>query len=142
MHWHDHDPATAHGDLPAAAAEAPLHRHRHPTSARTALLLILGSSPMVEGLPAFFAAGRYGAGLTGVMAAAFAASTIATLYRPLRFGLVAAGLRHMRLGRFERYGEVASGAFIAAWSYFLLGPRGVLAGSALAGRPVTRPCGS
>jgi nickel/cobalt transporter (NicO) family protein len=28
-----------------------------------ALLLILGSSPMIEGIPAFFAAGQYGIGL-------------------------------------------------------------------------------
>jgi hypothetical protein len=30
---------------------------------RTLLLLILGSSPMVEGIPAFFAASRYGVAL-------------------------------------------------------------------------------
>ena len=41
----------------------PGHDHRHKTTARTALLLILGSSPMVEGIPAFFAAGKYGIGL-------------------------------------------------------------------------------
>jgi hypothetical protein len=36
----------------------PQHSHTHKTTARTALLLILGSSPMVEGIPAFFVAGK------------------------------------------------------------------------------------
>ena len=45
---------------------------------RTALLLILGSSPMIEGIPAFFAAGKYGSGLIAAMAVVFAISTIAT----------------------------------------------------------------
>ena len=60
-HWHDHLPATAH---PIAAERMfkppPLHEHGHKTSARTALILIRGSSPMVEGTPAFFAAGSMG----------------------------------------------------------------------------------
>jgi ABC-type nickel/cobalt efflux system permease component RcnA len=58
LHWHDHVPATAHPVFAGFAAEPPLHQHRHKTTARTALLLILGSSPMVEGIPAFFAAAR------------------------------------------------------------------------------------
>jgi hypothetical protein len=46
------------------------HHHDAPkTWSRTALLLILGSSPMVEGIPAFFAAGRYGFGLIATMSA-------------------------------------------------------------------------
>ena len=81
-------------------------------TARTALVLILGSSPMVEGLPAFFAAGKYGSALVGVMAAAFAATTIATYVVLGVFS--SAGLQHLRLGRFERHGEVLSGALIAA----------------------------
>lgn len=81
------------------------------TSRSTALLLILGSSPMVEGIPAFFAAGRYGLNLILIMSAIFALSTILT-YVVLCAGS-AAGLQTLRLGRFERYGEVLSGAIIA-----------------------------
>ena len=54
--------------------------HKHRASARTALLLILGSSPMVEGIPAFFAASRYGVALLVLMAVVFAASTIIITY--------------------------------------------------------------
>jgi hypothetical protein len=87
------------------------HGHKHEDSSRTALLLILGSSPMVEGIPAFFAAVRYGAALLVVMAIVFALSTIAT-YVVLCVASTA-GLQRMRFGAFERYGEVLSGAFIA-----------------------------
>jgi hypothetical protein len=78
---------------------------------RTALLLILGSSPMVEGIPAFFAASKYGAGLVLLMSVVFGATTIAT-YVLLCVGSTA-GLQRVRLGPFERYGEVLSGAFVA-----------------------------
>ena len=54
-HWHDHLPATVHPIAAELTFEPPLHEHHHKTSARTALILILGSSPMVEGIPAFFA---------------------------------------------------------------------------------------
>ena len=111
LHWHDHPPATAHPVLAAFAAEPPLHRHRHKTTARTGLLLILGSSPMVEGIPAFFAAARYGAALISVMAAVFALSTIATYVTLCVYS--SAGLQRLRLGAVERYGEVLSGAVIA-----------------------------
>ena len=109
-HWHDHFPATAHPVLAGFAAEPPLHMHRHKTTARTALLLILGSSPMVEGIPAFFAAAKYGLGLIVPMAAVFALSTI-TAY-VLLCVQATAGLHRLRLGAFERYGEVLSGAVI------------------------------
>jgi hypothetical protein len=95
----------------ALAFEPPLHEHRHKTSARTALLLILGSLPMVEGTPAFFAAGKYGLGLIVAMALVFAISTIATYMLLCVYST--AGLQRVRLGAFERYGEVLSGAFIA-----------------------------
>src|SRR6202035_1203252 len=100
-HGHDHDggPGHAHG---AAGTK---------TSSRTALLLILGSSPMVEGLPAFFAAGKYGPGLIAVMAIAFGISTIATYVVLCVYST--AGLQRVKLGSFEKYGEVVSGAFIA-----------------------------
>ena len=78
---------------------------------RTALLFILGSSPMVEGIPAFFAASRYGPALVIAMSLLFAASTIAT-YVILCVASVA-GLERVSLGPIERYGEVLSGAFIA-----------------------------
>ena len=80
-------------------------------SSRTALLLILGSSPMVEGIPAFFAAGRYGTTLLSVMAIVFGIATIAT-YVVLCVAS-ATGIQRLKLGRFEQYGEVLSGSFIA-----------------------------
>lgn len=79
--------------------------------ARTALLLILGSSPAIEVIPAFFAASRYGAGLLAGMAILFAVSTIGT-YVALSV-TSARGIQRLNFGRFERYGEVFSGAFIA-----------------------------
>jgi hypothetical protein len=109
-HWHDHLPATAHAIAAELTFEPPLHEHRHKTSARTALILILGSSPMVEGIPAFFAAGKYGPGLIVAMALVFAISTIATYMLLCVYST--AGLQRVRLGAFERYGEVLSGAFI------------------------------
>ena len=90
------------------------HQHHHgdeKTGSRMALLLILGSSPMMEGIPAFFAAGQYGIGLLVIMALVFAASTVATYV--LLSVYSAAGIRKIRFGRFEAYGEVASGSIIA-----------------------------
>jgi cytochrome c biogenesis protein CcdA len=108
FHWHDHAAATAH----AVAVDAvPLHDHRHGMAGRTALLLVLGSSPMVEGIPAFFAASRYGLLQVAVMSIVFCASTIA-VYVALSVS-AAEGLSRVHLGPVERYGEVISGAFIA-----------------------------
>jgi ABC-type nickel/cobalt efflux system permease component RcnA len=89
------------------------HGHAHPESTknRTALLLILGSSPMVEGIPAFFAASKYGVGLIVLMAVVFAATTIATYILLCVYST--AGLQRVHLGSVERYGEVLSGGFIA-----------------------------
>jgi uncharacterized membrane-anchored protein len=89
------------------------HQHPHPekTKNRTALLLILGSSPMVEGIPAFFAAGKYGLGLIILMSVMFAATTIATYALLCVYSV--AGLQRVSLGPLERYGEVLSGGFIA-----------------------------
>jgi ABC-type nickel/cobalt efflux system permease component RcnA len=111
LHRHDHDGATWHRETLDATMEPPLHEHEHKTSSRTALLLILGSSPMVEGIPAFFAAGKYGPGLIAVMAIAFGISTIATYVALCVYST--AGLQRLKLGSFEKYGEVISGAFIA-----------------------------
>jgi hypothetical protein len=107
-HSHDHISAEAH----PPGMDAPLHQHRHKTTGRAALLLILGSSPMVEGIPAFFAAGRYGVQLLSVLAVVFAASTIGTYV--LLCVCSTAGLQRVRLGPLERYGEVLSGALISA----------------------------
>jgi hypothetical protein len=109
VHRHDHAPATAHA---VAIGEPPLHDHGHAATGRAALLLILGSSPMVEGIPAFFAAGRYGAGLIAVMATVFAAATIATYVGLCLISMT--GLSRVTLGPLERFGEVLSGAVIAA----------------------------
>ncbi|HTJ24812.1 MAG TPA: hypothetical protein VMA36_01485 [Candidatus Limnocylindria bacterium] len=96
------------------------HEHHHPhehhppqakPSSRTALLLILGSSPMIEGIPAFFAAAKYGPALIAVMALVFAVATIATYV--LLCVWSAAGAQRLRLGALEPYGEVLSGLIIA-----------------------------
>ncbi|SIQ50538.1 MULTISPECIES: hypothetical protein [Acidiphilium] len=108
-HLHDHDGTTMH-DVVIDGGDAPLHEHAHKTSSRTALMLILGSSPMVEGIPAFFAAGKFGFGVIAIMAIVFAISTIAT-YVALCIASTA-GLQRISLGPLERYGEVLSGAFI------------------------------
>ncbi len=104
---HEHDWHAVEGNL----AVAPTHDHEHKTSSRTALLLILGSSPMVEGIPAFFAASKYGAAQLVTMALVFAVSTIATYVVLCVAGV--SGLQRISFGTFERYGEVLSGAFIA-----------------------------
>jgi hypothetical protein len=109
-HWHDHDSSTLHV-LVAEFGFVPLHDHRHRTPARTAMLLVLGSSPMVEGIPAFFAAAKFGAGLILVMATAFGLCTIATYVLLCVYS--AAGLQRIRLAPVQRYGEVLSGALIA-----------------------------
>jgi hypothetical protein len=111
VHWHDHIFETAHAVTVSTATEPPQHVHRHKTTARTALLLILGSSPMVEGIPAFFAASQFGIGLIIAMSVVFAISTIATYVLLCVYST--AGLQRVRFGAFERYGEVLSGAFIA-----------------------------
>lgn len=92
-----------------------LHTH---DSKRTALLLILGSSPMIEGIPAFFAASKYGTPLIILMAILFAASTIATYMILCVYS--SAGLERLKLGAFEKYGEVLSGSFIALIGFVFL----------------------
>jgi hypothetical protein len=110
------------GHAHTASAHFSEHEHSHAmhgndhgdgerSKSRTALLLILGSSPMVEGIPAFFAASQYGAGLVVLMALVFGATTIATYV--LLCVLSMAGLQRVRLGAIERYGEMLSGAVIA-----------------------------
>jgi ABC-type nickel/cobalt efflux system permease component RcnA len=115
VHWHQHHDADEHGVQGGAAV---LHVHAHRATGRTALLLILGSSPMVEGIPAFLAASAYGATVIAIMAAVFAATTIATYVATCAFGV--AGLARISLGPLERYGEVLSGAFVAAVGVYSL----------------------
>lgn len=105
-HAHDHGADThSHAQGVSAATGKPK------ISSSTALLLILGSSPMVEGIPAFFAAAKYGPGLIVVMSVVFAFTTIATYVVLCVYSV--AGLRRASLGPLEKYGEVLSGAFIA-----------------------------
>ncbi len=110
-HWHDHDADTLHVVLEEMGALPPLHDHGHRTPARTALLLILGSSPMVEGIPLFFAASKYGFGQIIAMAAVFGISTISAYVVLCVYSTES--LQRIRFGAIERYGEVLSGAFIA-----------------------------
>jgi len=67
---------------------------------------------MIEGLPAFFAASRYGAGTLAIMAAVFASATILTYV--LVTLAATAGLQRLSFGPIERYGEFLSGAIVAA----------------------------
>ena len=93
------------------AREGHANAHDDKAKSRTALLLILGSSPMIEGIPAFFAASKYGPWLIVLMSLVFGATTIATYMVLCVYST--AGLQRVRLGPLERYGEVLSGAFIA-----------------------------
>ena len=116
-HDHDHD----HDQIDAGASEHAHHHHaplidaRKKISTRTALLLIVGSSPMIEGIPAFFAAARFGTLQLVAMSLVFALTTIST-YVVLCVASVAS-LQRLRLGALERYGEVLSGGFIAALGF-------------------------
>lgn len=96
----------------AAATELAEPAWRSSSRARLSLLLILGSSPMVEGLPAFFAASQYGISLLATMSVVFAASTILT------YAVVcdqsAQALQRYSFGPLERYSEVISGGIIVA----------------------------
>lgn len=108
VHWHEHHDRDWHE---AGENVAALHEHSHAATGRTALLLILGSSPMVEGIPAFLAASTYHPQLLLTMALVFAAATIATYV-----ALSVAGLRGVQrrgLGTLEKYGEMLSGIVVA-----------------------------
>ncbi len=107
-HWHEHHDNDWHG----ADGTLVLHEHTHAAAGAASLALILGSSPMVEGIPAFFAAGKYGLAQLSAMAAVFAASTILTYALLVRASL--AGLERLNLGKVERYGELLSGLLVAA----------------------------
>jgi hypothetical protein len=82
------------------------------------LLLILGSSPMVEGIPLFLGAATKGPALLGIMAIVFGAATIVTYVALCTAGV--RGLQRASFGPLERYGEVISGLFVAAVGVFAL----------------------
>jgi len=66
---------------------------------------------MIEGIPTFFAAARFGIGLLVVMGLVFATCTIGT-YVAVSVAS-ARSLQNVNLGALERYGEVLSGTLIA-----------------------------
>ena len=120
MHWHSHAPGQPphrhwhehHDERVEPLHNDVQHTHEHPkASIRTTLLVILGSSPMIEGIPAFFAASRYGVWQLAIMSVVFAFSTVATYV--ILVALSVRGMERVSLGRFERYGEVISGIFVA-----------------------------
>jgi len=90
----------------------------HARNSKLALLLILGSSPMVEGLPAFFAASRFGLQLLAVMSGVFAAATIATYV--VLCTTSAKTLARTRFPGIERYGEGLSGVVIVLVGFAFL----------------------
>jgi len=107
---HVHAFAEAHPIGASTALDPPFHNHAHKATGRGALLVILGSSPMIEGIPAFFAAAKLDVGLIILMSVLFALSTIATYVALCVYS--AAGLERVNLGPLERYGEILSGAFV------------------------------
>lgn len=117
-HRHVHDSSDSHEVSGNLVLAPPLHVHEHRASSRLSLMLILGSSPMIEGIPAFFAASRYGIGLLAIMAALFTIATVTTYV--LLCVASAEGVSRIGLGPLERYGEVASGAFIALLGFVFL----------------------
>lgn len=115
VHWHEHHTEDWHSLESDAAV---MHSHEHSASGRTALLLVLGSSPMVEGIPAFLGASTKGPMLLAVMAVVFALSTIVTYVSMCVAGV--RGLQRRSLGPLEHYGEVLSGLFVAAVGIYAL----------------------
>lgn len=107
VHWHEHGDDWHDAEDGVAVA----HDHGHAATGRTALLLVLGSSPMIEGIPAFLAASTYGLALIATMALVFAATTIAT-YVAFSVGTLRS-MQRARFGAVERYGEMLSGIIVA-----------------------------
>ena len=77
---------------------------------RTALMLILGSSPSIEMVPTFLAAAPRGLGAFWLLGAVFGVATVGTYV--LTCVLSVAGLARLRFAAFERYGEIASGIIV------------------------------
>lgn len=88
------------------------------TSRRTALLLAVGASPSLEVTPAFLASAPYGwIGFVAV-AATFSVASVATYV--VTCVVSHAGLQQIAAPAVERYGEIASGAFVAIVGILLL----------------------
>lgn len=115
VHWHEHHEEAWHVEDGGVAIA---HTHEHILAGRTALLLILGSSPMVEGIPAFLGASTKGPALLAIMAGVFALATVATYVVMCAVGL--RSLQRASFGPLERYGEVISGLFVAAVGIYAL----------------------
>jgi putative Mn2+ efflux pump MntP len=96
---------------PEAELESEVVAEAKKIATRTAIMLVLGSSPSVEALPTFFAAAKFGVWSELALAVVFAATTIGTYV--VTCVLSAAGLEKLRLTPLERYGEVISGGFVA-----------------------------
>ncbi|HEY5340612.1 MAG TPA: hypothetical protein VIK27_06270 [Candidatus Aquilonibacter sp.] len=94
------------------------HSAHDTVGSRTALLLIVGSSPMVEGIPAFLAASTSGVALLATMAVVFALATVVTYVTTCVAGVV--GFQRASLGPFEKYGELISGALVAVVGMYAL----------------------
>ena len=78
--------------------------------ARTALMLILGSSPSIEVVPTFLAAAPLGVLAFIALAFVFSITTIGTYV--VTCVLSVAGLEQFRYAPLERYGEVTSGVLV------------------------------
>lgn len=79
--------------------------------ARTALMLILGSSPSIETVPTFLAAAPFGIGAFIALSLVFSITTIGTYV--VTCVLSVAGLEQFRYAPVERYGEVISGLLVS-----------------------------
>ena len=79
--------------------------------ARTALMLILGSSPSIETVPTFLAAAPLGIGAFIALSLVFSITTIGTYV--VTCVLSVAGLEQFRYAPVERYGEVISGMLVS-----------------------------
>ena len=78
---------------------------------RTALMLILGSSPSIEVVPTFLAAAPLGIAAFLALSLVFSITTIGTYV--VTCVLSAAGLEQFRYAPVERYGEVISGMLVS-----------------------------
>ena len=79
--------------------------------ARTALMLILGSSPSIEVVPTFLAAAPFGVLAFFALALVFSIMTIGTYV--VTCVLSVTGLEQFRYAPVERYGEVISGVLVS-----------------------------
>jgi len=79
--------------------------------ARTALMLVLGSSPSIETVPTFLAAAPLGIAALVALSLAFSITTIGTYV--VTCVLSVAGLEQFRYAPIERYGEVISGVLVS-----------------------------